>query len=410
MTPVWFAPSEASPPQATTQSGRPRNVAAIATSDGMSRLMARTTWSEGHRYHQPMVDSTLSVGIIGTGMMGCEHMKNLAAIEGVEVVAVADPHPASLEWARLVAGDAPLATTADHRDLLARGDLDAVIIASPNMTHEVVLLDVIDARIPCLVEKPLCTTVEACRRVIKAAEAAGTLVWVGLEYRYMPPIARVIEHAQRGDLGSIRMVAMREHRFPFLPKVADWNRFNENTGGTLVEKCCHFFDLLGLIAGAPATTVMASGGRDINHLDERYNGRAPDILDNALVIIDYANGVRGSLDLCMFAEGSENQEELSVVGDHAKAEAFLPSGVVRLGQREEWRSGVRSDVVVDERVAHEGLHHGSSYLELVAFLDAVRTGGSPTVGVAEGLASVAVGVAAQRSISERRVVSMAEVL
>jgi predicted dehydrogenase len=357
-----------------------------------------------------MASESLRVGIIGTGMMGCEHLKNLAAIDDVEVVAVADPSPTSLEWARLVAEGAALDTYADHRDLLVRGDLDAVVIASPNMTHEAVLLDVIDAGIPCLVEKPLCTTVEACRRVIEAADAAGTLIWVGLEYRYMPPIARVIEHASSGELGTIHMVAIREHRFPFLPKVGDWNRFNENTGGTLVEKCCHFFDLLGLIAGAPATRVMASGGRDVNHLDERYDGRTPDILDNALVIIEYANGVRGSLDLCMFAEGSENQEELSVVGDVAKAEAFLPSGVVRVGRREGWRAGVTTSVATDDRVAHQGLHHGSSYLEHLVFLSAVRTGAAPDVGLAEGLASVAVGIAAQRSIAEGRLVELAEVL
>lgn len=350
------------------------------------------------------------MGIIGTGMMGCEHLKNLAAIDDVEVVAVADPEPSSLEWARLVADGAPLDTYEDYHDLLRRGDLDAVVIASPNMTHEAIVLDVIETGIPCLVEKPLCTTVAGCQRAIEAAEAHGTLVWVGLEYRYMPPIARVVEQARRGDLGRIHMVAMREHRFPFLPKVGDWNRFNENTGGTLVEKCCHFFDLLGLIAGAPAVTVMASGGRDVNHLEERYDGRTPDILDNALVIIEYANGVRGSLDLCMFAEGSENQEELSVVGDLAKAEAFLPSSVVRVGRREGWRAGVTSEVVLDDRVAHEGLHHGSSYLEHLAFLDAVRTGSAPAVGLAEGMASVAVGVAAQRSIAEGRVISMTEVL
>lgn len=357
-----------------------------------------------------MAPSPLSVGIIGTGMMGCEHLSNLAALEGVNVVAVADPVPDSLDWARLVAGEAVLDTYGHHLEMLARADLDAVVIASPNMTHEAILLDVIKARIPCLVEKPLCTTVEACHRVMTAAELADSLVWVGLEYRYMPPIARVIEHAHHGDLGRIQMVAMREHRFPFLPKVGNWNRFNENTGGTLVEKCCHFFDLLGLLAGAPAARVMASGGRDVNHLDERYDGRTPDILDNAFVIIEYENGVRGSLDLCMFAEGSENQEELCVVGDTAKAEAFLPSGVVRVGARGAWRSGVTSSVVTDARVAHEGLHHGSSYLEHLAFFDAVRTDTAPAVGLSEGLASVAVGVAAQRSIAERRIIELADVL
>ena len=353
----------------------------------------------------------LRIGIIGTGMMGLEHIRNLQAIDEAQVVAIADPHPASLEWARLTLGDDVVVPTfADHQPLLAADLCDAVVIASPNMTHADVLLDVLAAGVDCLVEKPLCTTIEDCRRIVAAAQDASSLVWVGLEYRYMPPIARAIAVARSGQLGDVRMVAMREHRFPFLPKVGDWNRFNENTGGTLVEKCCHFFDLLGLLAGAPAVRVMASGAQDVNHLDESYGGRTPDIIDNALVIIEYANGVRGSLDLCMFAEGSENQEELSVVGDRGKVEAFLPSAEVRVGLRRDWRDGVTSEIVSDERVAHEGFHHGSSYLEHLDFLAAVRDRTPPVVTVADGLASVAVGVAAQIALAAHRVVELSEIL
>jgi predicted dehydrogenase len=55
--------------------------------------------------------------------------------------------------------------------------------------------------------------------------------------------------------------------------VGNWNRFNKNTGGTLVEKCCHFFDLMTLIIGSKPTRVMASGGQSVNHLDEEYDGQ-----------------------------------------------------------------------------------------------------------------------------------------
>jgi predicted dehydrogenase len=55
-------------------------------------------------------------------------------------------------------------------------------------------------------------------------------------------------------------------------QVNNWNRFNKNSGGTLVEKCCHFFDLMTLIANSRPVRVMASGAQDINHLDEIYDG------------------------------------------------------------------------------------------------------------------------------------------
>ena len=67
---------------------------------------------------------------------------------------------------------------------------------------------------------------------------------VGMEYRWMPPIAKLVETVDSNVLGTTKMVAIREHRFPFLHKVAYWNRFNKWTGGTLVEKACHFFDLM----------------------------------------------------------------------------------------------------------------------------------------------------------------------
>ena len=357
--------------------------------------------------------SPLRYGIIGTGMMGLEHLRNLAAVPGAQITAVADnfepSRQAALDEAARVGLDTP-AVFEDHRELLGSGLCDAVVVATPNMTHASVLDDVFDTGLHVLVEKPMCTTVEDCHRIAERAADYAGVVWVGLEYRYMPPVAALVERVAQGAVGTVKMVAVREHRFPFLVKVGDWNRFNRNTGGTLVEKCCHFFDLMTLIAGSTPVRVLASGGQDVNHLDERYGGETPDILDNALVIVEYESGVRASLDLCMFAEGSTNQEELAVVGDEGKVEAFLPSGIVREGRRGGGPWGVTEVVAADDRVRHEGFHHGASYVEHLEFAQAIRSGGRPAVGVTEGLSSVAVGVAAQRSIVEGRAVTLAEVL
>ena len=350
-------------------------------------------------------------GIIGAGMMGQEHLRNLLAVDGAVVTAIADPHDRSvtdaLGW--FPAG-AEIAIFADAGEMVNADVCDAVVIATPNHTHLDVLLDVLDSDLHVLVEKPLCTTVADCRRVIAAAEGRDAVVWVGLEYRYMPPVARVIRGAHDGEVGRVRMVALREHRFPFLEKVGDWNRFSRNTGGTLVEKCCHFFDLMAHIVGERPVRVMASGSQDVNHLDEEYGGEVPDILDNAYVIVEFPGGARGMLDLCMFAEASAHQEELAVVGDVGKLEAFLPESTVRAGRRVDGPTGVRTETVHDPRVRHEGFHHGSSYLEHLDFLAAIRSGARPAVGLDDGLWSVAVGVAAHRSIDERRPVPLAEVL
>jgi hypothetical protein len=156
---------------------------------------------------------------------------------------------------------------------------------------------------------------------------------------------------------------------------------------------------------------MASGAQDVNHLDERYDGQTPDILDNAFVIVDYASGARALLDLCMFAEATHHQEELSVVGPMGKIEAFMPQNEVRIGRRgEHWIGGVEERVVHDETIAHKGLHNGSSYLEHVRFLAAITGDGPVEVTLDDGLWSVAMGVAAHRSIEWDRPVMIEEVM
>lgn len=351
----------------------------------------------------------LRYGFIGTGMMGIEHMMNVAHIDGATITAYADPHEASRLSAATIAPDA--AAFEDTAGLIESGLCDAVVISTPNHTHLAVLEEVLPTDLHVLVEKPLATTVADCRRIVELAEGREAITWVGLEYRYMPPVARLIAEVRAGTVGTLHMLAIREHRFPFLPKVGDWNRFNANTGGTLVEKCCHFFDLMNHVIGSEPVRVMASGGQSVNHLDETYEGRVPDILDNAYVVVEYDGGARAMLDLCMFAEATHDQEELAAVGDRGKVEARLPSSIVHIGRRgRHFIGGVETHEVSDPRITFQGHHHGSSQLEHLDFMAACTTGEAPGVSVYDGLLSVAVGVAAHRSIDEARWVAMDEVL
>lgn len=360
----------------------------------------------------------LRVGVIGTGMMGCEHIRNLRALPGAVLAAAADPHPASRRAAADAAGD-PVELFDDHRRMIEAVDLDGVVVATPNHTHRAVLEPIWDTGLHVMLEKPLATTVADGLALRDRAAAHPAIVWMGLEYRYMPAVARLLDLVRSGAAGRVRMVAIREHRFPFLVKVGDWNRFNRNTGGTLVEKCCHFFDLMDLVAGERPSRVMASGAQDVNHLDEDHDGEVPDLLDNAFVIVEYPGGTRGLLDLCMFAEGSRWEQEISVVGDRGKVEAHLPNFMelargrapeIVVGDRgPDWP--VREERVADDpRIGHHGGHHGASYLELAAWRDAIAAGEPPAVTAADGLRALATGIAAHRSIDEGRPVTIAEVL
>lgn len=355
-----------------------------------------------------MSERVVRYGIIGTGMMGHEHARNLALVPGAEVVAYSDPVSEQRWWAAQIVGEAARAYE-DHRDLLADAGVDAVIVASPNHTHVDVLSDVFASGKHVLCEKPLCTTVEDARRVVEQAEKHPGVFWVGMEYRYMAPIARLVAEVRAGAVGTLRMLAIREHRYPFLPKVGDWNRFTRNTGGTFVEKCCHFFDLMRLITASDPVRVYASAGMDVNHLDEEYGGERPDILDNGFVTVDFASGARGLLDLCMFAEASRNEQEIAATGDAGKVECFVPESTLVVGRRQP-REVRTEPVPVDAEVLAAGAHHGSTFAEHLAFREAVLEGGPPAVAARDGLWSVAMGVAAERSAREGRPVALEELL
>ena len=360
-------------------------------------------------------------GLIGCGSMGREHIENIRALGEGEVVAIADNHAPSREaaMARL-----PGSTQVfdDYRALLAANGCDALVIATPNHTHAQVLDGALATRAHILIEKPLVTRIEDGLALLQKAQGRQAMVWVAQEYRYMPPVAEMIRMAHAGAVGRIQQVAIREHREPFYPKVGDWNRFSANTGGTLVEKCCHYFNLMELVLREPALRVFASGGQRVNHLDERYQGRTPDILDSAYVIVEFGSGARAMLDLCMYAENSVDNEQIVVVGDAGKLESLLPSQILRYGRREDWGQrdvwgqasgtgrGVDSRRVHDPSVRYPGAHFGASYIEHRRFAQAIRNGTPAEVPLREGLRSVAVGIAAHRSIDSGRMVALDEVL
>jgi myo-inositol 2-dehydrogenase/D-chiro-inositol 1-dehydrogenase len=355
-------------------------------------------------------------GIIGSGMMGREHMRNIALLDGASVVAVSDPFAESRELAAGPGGERARAFV-DHRDLLSADLCDAYVIASPNDTHAAILRDVLPTGKPILVEKPLATTLDDCHEMLRLAEGRAAPVWVAMEYRYMPPVQRLLAELRGGTAGRLRMISIREHRFPFLVKVDDWNRFARRTGGTLVEKCCHFFDLMRLLAESEPVRVYASGAMDVNFVDEEYEAGRPDILDNAFVIVDFANGVRALLDLCMFAEGSYWQEQIATTGDKARIEAFVPGparfspdGKERLSEivisPRATKRPSREEIHVPEHILAAGDHHGSTFFQHQKFLDIIRHGGQPEVTLEDGLKSVMIGLAAEESARTGRAVML----
>ncbi|MEL6548879.1 MAG: Gfo/Idh/MocA family oxidoreductase [Pseudomonadota bacterium] len=356
-------------------------------------------------------------GVIGCGMMGQEHIQNIGLLPQGEVSAVLDPIPEIAEHASAMAGGARIAATME--DMVRDENVDALVIVSPNHLHVDQLFEISRIRhLPILCEKPLYTHADQAARLKVFEERYQAPVWVAMEYRYMPPIAALLSEVAAAT-GGIEMLTIREHRFPFLPKIGNWNRFNRNTGGTLVEKCCHFFDLMRLAMKSEPVRVMASAGQAVNHTGESYGGEVPDVWDNGYVIVDFANGKRAMLELCMFAEGSRYQEEIAAMGRDGKIEcqvpgpgrfwsaALGPAPVPRVVVSPRSPKGpTERDIPVDPALLEAGDHNGSTYYQHARFNAVVRGEGRVEVTLTDGARAVEMGLAAQQSALEGRAIRL----
>jgi len=357
-------------------------------------------------------------GMIGCGMMGQEHLRNIALLPDTKVTAIFEPDAQMAQEAVAFAPDARFYDSIEA--LLAAPELDCLVIVSPNFCHMDQLDLIAKTRpLPVLVEKPLFTDPADAPRAKAFRDSYPCPVWVAMEYRYMPPVAALREAVEEAT-GGIKMLTIREHRFPFLRKVGDWNRFNAKSGGTFVEKCCHFFDLMRLLTKSEPVQIMASAGQSVNHLDEVYDGKTSDIWDNGYVIVDFANGMRAMLELCMFAEGARYQEEISAMGPSGKIEALVPGPgrfwPAHLGEApipqvitspRDPKGPIVREFPVDPTLLAAGDHNGSTFYQHEGFLALVRgERAHPDVSLDDGWRAVAMGLAAQESAATGQVVKL----
>tara|TARA_B100000676_G_scaffold309708_2_gene374057 strand:+ start:690 stop:1781 length:1092 start_codon:yes stop_codon:yes gene_type:complete len=356
----------------------------------------------------------IKYAIIGTGAMGREHIRNIEIIENAEVVALCDTFEDSIKASYELANNKSIKCFNNIDSLIQDDSADAYVISTPNFTHIDVIKKVLVANKHLLIEKPMCTNVDDCFELQKITNNYKSTIWIAMEYRYMLPVSKMTEYIHTKKIGDLKMLTIKEHRQPFLEKVRDWNRFSRNTGGTLVEKCCHFFDLMRLIIQSEPTKIFASAGQDVNHLEESYNNEVPDIIDNAFVIVDFKNGVRSTLDLCMFAENTDLQEEFCAVGNLGKIETGVPSNrsgknssTLRIGMRNQ-NNPILENITVDKKIFDAGHHHGSTYYEHLGFINSINNKLPAEVSIKDGLYSVAMGQAAEISAKEGRVVKMSE--
>ena len=195
---------------------------------------------------------TLRAGLIGLGMMGRHHARNLRALEGVELVAVADaqgdPH-----------GAAPGLEVLPDVDALIAAGIDYAVVAVPTQFHRDVALSLAEAGVHTLVEKPLAFDIGEAEEITAAYERAGLVGAVGYIERYNPALQEMRRRIADGQLGEIyQIVTRRQGGFP--ARIADV--------GVVKDLATHDLDLTAWVAQSQYAQVAATSTRRSGRKDE----------------------------------------------------------------------------------------------------------------------------------------------
>ncbi len=340
----------------------------------------------------------LRVGLLGAGWFGREaHLRNLLSISGVEVVAASSRSQSSLEAARAIAGGS-LRTFHDWEKVLEL-ELDAVIVALTNDQHCRATMEALSRDMHVLCEKPLALTLADCDRMIALADERQRVLQVGHEMRFQSLYRHMKQMIERGDVGTLRLMWCREYRGPMRP---GWRSSEKLTGGTLLEKNSHHFDLFCWFLGPGPKRVLATGGRDV--LLDR------EVLDNVQVLIEFEGGRRAMLELCLFAPYG-GDTEIGVVGDGGRIDSW--NQAQRLVHHR-FDLPERMELATADSAEEAGFRDASGRIdrgilaELKHFVDCCRNGSTPLTDARSARLSVALGLAAQESIRRQEGVWLEE--
>lgn len=188
-----------------------------------------------------MTTGGLRAGLVGLGSMGRHHARVLAGLDGVEFVGVVDPMGDKYGAAQ----GRPVLSTVEQ--LLETG-VDYAVIACPTGLHEEVGIQLAEAGVAALIEKPLADTVEGARRLMEAFESRGLVAGVGHIERCNPALLSLRTRLENGELGDVYQVVTRRQG-PFPHRIADV--------GVVKDLATHDIDLTGWVTGQKYTSISA---------------------------------------------------------------------------------------------------------------------------------------------------------
>ena len=336
--------------------------------------------------------STVRLATLGAGRIGTNHAEVVARrIPGAALVAVYDPAPGCADR---LAGElaTPVATT-DADGVLAREDIDGVVITAPARCHTELVVAAAAAGKHVFVEKPMAITMADAERAIAAADEAGVVVQVGFNRRCAPGFAAARKAIDDDEVGTPQLLrSLTRDPGPFTAdpaRIPQWTIF--------LETLIHDFDTLcWLNPGATPVRVHATADALVRP-DAKEQGH----LDTAVATIQFDNGAIAT------AEASFS----ALYGYDVRAEVFGSAGMVTAGNGRSTDMTLYNGtgVHVDTSRRDTDLLRSAYVGELTTFVDAIRHGTLVPATGHDARTALSIALAAIRSVETGAAVTIAEV-
>lgn len=356
----------------------------------------------------------MRVGIAGLGTMGRAHARNVEGL-GHEVVAGVD---VSRSCRESFGADLGAATYENHEAMLADGEVDAVIITTPNRFHEEIAVAALERDCGVLVEKPLAHTVESAERIAAAADCSESFCMVGFHNRFSPATITAKSYAERGRFGDVRHVEANYVRRRGIPGPGTW--FTDESlsgGGALIDIGVHVLDLVLYLLDFPEVIEVVGNVRNTfgscsDYADpegwgrgDNTDGETFEVDDAVSAFLRCETGETISLEV---AWATNRKPTRDVVLRGTQAGAHMEVGGDEFELLETDTVGV--DHYVTSTVSAAPTRTGLA-AEDECFLEGVQRGEAPPVNtVEEGLAVQRVIEAIYESSETRRAVLLSETL
>lgn len=209
----------------------------------------------------------MKIAIVGTGVMGRNHIRVIKEIRGANLVAICDIDE---ECGKKLAQDANTKYYKTHIELLENEKIDAAIISTPTSSHKEIALDLINRKIHLLIEKPLASDSNSASEIVYKARKKGITLSVGHIERYNPAVNKIINLIKNDKLGEINSIVIKRVGV-YPPRVKDVN--------VVIDLAVHDLDIVSSIIKRPPFYIMATGGG--SHLRSRE--------DHAEIFLDYGD-------------------------------------------------------------------------------------------------------------------------